>query len=593
MTLTAPGSLRPYAVAAVSVLAALAVLSLMEKSWRASTPAAVFLVAIVVSAWLSGARSATLALVLSLLCYAFFYRALDEPFSTGTHLVRLVSLVIVAGYVVWLAATNRANTQSLRQVSEELRVAIDTIPTMAWSVLPDGRMDFINRRWLDYSGLTLEEGLRDSVNTIHPEDRAGVMHEWARRVADGEAFEHEMRVRRADGQYFWFLVRTVPLRDAQGKIVKWYGTSTEIEERKRAEAAVQEKQQLLQSMLETLPVGVSVTDKRGDLIMVNAASRRIWGGSIPDRAERLERSRGFWHDSGRRVKPEEWASTAALAEGRTVLDQLVDIETFDGQRKTMQNSAAPIRNAAGEIIGAVVVNEDVTSRESTKKATHESADRLQQLSRRLFAVQEEERRHLARELHDEFGQLLTAISLHLQVAKNSPQPAAAASLDECAALVARAGERVRGLALELRPTMLETAGLDGTLRWLAELHSRQGKIAVSVSGRVSSLPNDVAITGFRVVQEALTNVLRHSGAQRAQIELVQIEGCLRITIEDNGTGFDVAKTRAQAAVQGHLGLIGMKERVEILGGALDIASTRGTGARIQVSLPVPKAPVSD
>jgi PAS domain S-box-containing protein len=586
LTLTAPASLRTYAVATVSVACALAVLGLMEASWRASTPVAVFLVAVVLSAWVSGARAAACALTLSLLSYVVFYRALDEPISTGTHLVRLASLGIVAGYVVWLAATNRANLQSLRGASEELRVAIDTIPTMAWSVLPDGRIDFINRRWLDYSGLTLEEGVRDSLSTIHPDDRVAAMELWGKRVADGEPFEQEMRIRRADGQYFWFLVRTVPLRDAQGRIAKWYGTSTEIEELKRAQSAVHDKQQLLQSMLETLPVGVSVTDERGDIVLTNAAYRRIWGGAIFERAARMERSRGFWHHSGRAVAPVEWASAHALWQGKTMLAQLIDIETFEGGRKTIQNSAAPIRNADGAIIGAVVVNEDVTARVSAEKALRESAERLQHLSRRLFAVQEEERRHLARELHDEFGQLLTAISLHLQVAKNSPQPSASASLDECAALVARAGERVRGLALELRPTMLESAGLDGTLRWLAELHSRQGKIEVSVSGRVSALPNDVAITGFRVVQEALTNVLRHSGAQHVRIELAQLDGSLRISVEDDGAGFDVAATRAQAAARGHLGLIGMKERVDILRGDLEIASTVGSGTRVSASVPL-------
>ncbi|HWI37370.1 MAG TPA: ATP-binding protein, partial [Burkholderiales bacterium] len=334
---------------------------------------------------------------------------------------------------------------------------------------------------------------------------------------------------------------------------------------------------------QTLPVGVAVTDTRGDLVMANAASRRIWGGNIAKRAERMERSRGFWHHSGKQLGAVEWASTLALWEGRTVLNQLIDIENFHGERKTIQNSAAPIRDAGGAIVGAVVVNEDVTPRVLAEKALRESAGQLQHLSRRLFAVQEEERRHLARELHDEFGQLLTAVSLRLQIAKNSPGPSAAASLDECATLVARAGERVRSLALELRPTMLESAGLDGTLRWLAELHSRQGQLAVSVTGSTQGVPNDVAITGFRVVQEALTNVLRHAHAARTEIRLAQVGGRLRITVEDDGVGFDLGAARKKAT---GLGLVGMKERVDILGGELEIVSRPGAGTRIHVSLPL-------
>jgi signal transduction histidine kinase len=297
----------------------------------------------------------------------------------------------------------------------------------------------------------------------------------------------------------------------------------------------------------------------------------------------MERSRGFWHHSGKQLGAVEWASTLALWQGQTVLNQLIDIETFDGERKTIQNSAAPIRDAGGAIVGAVIVNEDVTPRVLAEKALRESAERLQHLSRRLFTVQEEERRHLARELHDEFGQLLTAVSLRLQIAKSSSGPSAAASLDECATLVARAGERVRSLALELRPTMLESAGLDGTLRWLAELHSRQGNLAVTVTGSAQDVPNDVAITGFRVVQEALTNALRHARAAHAEIHLVQVGGSLRITVQDDGVGFDVAAARKAAP---GLGLVGMKERVDVLGGDLEIVSRPGAGTRISVSLPL-------
>jgi signal transduction histidine kinase len=222
------------------------------------------------------------------------------------------------------------------------------------------------------------------------------------------------------------------------------------------------------------------------------------------------------------------------------------------------------------------------------------AEERRDLARQLITAREATLRDISRELHDEFGQLLTAISLRLQVAKNSPE-AAPASLDECAALVARAGERVRGLALELRPTMLESAGLDGTLRWLAELHSRQGPVAVTVSGRTADLPNDVAITAFRIAQEALTNVMRHARAREVRIELVQVDGSLRVSVQDDGVGFDVAATRKKAAAQGHLGLVGMKERAEILGGELDIVSPPGGGTRVSVSLPfnsARRAPIS-
>jgi len=120
--------------------------------------------------------------------------------------------------------------EALRQSEDRLRLVIDTIPTMAWSLLPDGTVDFVNQRWLEYTGLSLEEALANSTRTVHPEDLPRVMEKWRTDMAVGKPCEDEMRLRGADGEYRWFLVRTVPLRNEQGNIVKWYGTSTDITE---------------------------------------------------------------------------------------------------------------------------------------------------------------------------------------------------------------------------------------------------------------------------------------------------------------------------------------------------------------------------
>jgi formate hydrogenlyase transcriptional activator len=132
-----------------------------------------------------------------------------------------------------------------RQKEDHLRIVIDTIPTMAWSVLPDGAVDFVNQRWLEYTGLSLEEALEDTTRTVHPEDLPRVMEKWIVDMAAGEPYEDEMRLRRVDGEYRWFLIRTVPLRDEQENIVKWYGTSTDIEDRKRAEGDLRRSESYL------------------------------------------------------------------------------------------------------------------------------------------------------------------------------------------------------------------------------------------------------------------------------------------------------------------------------------------------------------
>ncbi len=131
-----------------------------------------------------------------------------------------------------------------RKVADDhLRLVLDTIPTMAWSLLPDGTVDYVNQRWLEYTGLSLEEGLKHANRIVHPEDLPTVIEKWIVDMPAGAPSEYEMRLRRADGEYRWFLVRTVPLSDEQGNLVKWYGTSTDIEDRKRAENALRESEE--------------------------------------------------------------------------------------------------------------------------------------------------------------------------------------------------------------------------------------------------------------------------------------------------------------------------------------------------------------
>ena len=124
----------------------------------------------------------------------------------------------------------------LQKSEDRLRLAIDTIPALVWSARPDGSVDFVNQRWEEYTGLSLEEGLGWTWReTVHPDDLEGFVREWRAAVDSGEPMRTEVRVRGADGKYRWFLVRNVPLRDENGNIVKWYGSSTDIEDRKRAE----------------------------------------------------------------------------------------------------------------------------------------------------------------------------------------------------------------------------------------------------------------------------------------------------------------------------------------------------------------------
>ena len=221
-------------------------------------------------------------------------------------------------------------------------------------------------------------------------------------------------------------------------------------------------------------------------------------------------------------------------------------------------------------------------------AVQATGDRLQALSARLMEVQEAERRHLARELHDEVGQALTAVKINLQMLRRQAErDSSARRLDDSLGMVDDILQGVRRMSLDLRPSLLDDLGLGAALRWyVGGQAQRAGLTAEVVAG---SLPPDLApalaTTCFRIVQEAVTNVVRHARASRLTVTLALGEGTLHLAIADDGTGFDVAAARRRALEGGSLGLLGIEERAELAGGRSVIESTPRRGTIVRVSLP--------
>ena len=485
----------------------------------------------------------------------------------------------------------RAENLKRKQTEEELRVseakfrALSQSAPSAIFVFEADRIVYANPGASDITRYSNEElatmsfwditdpDVRDSLKGCEP----------ARQLGEAAARRYELKILTKDGDVRWLEFTQTAFEFERALAVM--AIACDITEQKQARDALRDSQQLLQQVLATLPLAVAVTDREGDILLVNQASKEIWGGGIiVSGPKRWAASQGYWHHSGKKIAPTEWASARALSGGQISLNELIDINTHEG-RRTIQNSAAPIRNADGAIAGAVIVNEDVTERVRAEKALHESAQRLQNLSRRLLEVQEQERRYLSRELHDEFGQLLGTIMLHLQTAKGIAGESLRARLEECLSLLQSAGARVRSLALNLRPQMLETDGLESTLRWLAAQHQQHTGIRTQFTGHLGEVSADLAIACFRVVQEALTNVIRHARARHVWITLKQNYGFVELTIRDDGVGFEVASTLARTVSGRHLGLVGMKERVDILGGQLQIDSRPSHGTHVRISIP--------
>jgi two-component system sensor histidine kinase UhpB len=216
--------------------------------------------------------------------------------------------------------------------------------------------------------------------------------------------------------------------------------------------------------------------------------------------------------------------------------------------------------------------------------------RFRSIARAVWKVQEEERRRLARELHDGLGQTLTALTLQLERLREKLEQAAlpelTGRLDDSVEMARLALNETRELSRLLRPPVLDDLGLAAALSWLARtLDQRTGlKVELELAALGERLDADLETLLFRLIQEALTNVLRHSGAGRAQVTLRRAGACLELRVADAGRGFDPGAVLA-AGVDGS-GLRGMRDRLELFGGQLDLVSAPGQGTVIAASVPL-------
>jgi PAS domain S-box-containing protein len=276
------------------------------------------------------------------------------------------------------------------------------------------------------------------------------------------------------------------------------------------------------------------------------------------------------------------ADSKAMAAGKT-LEFLETVPDPDGTDHFWRAFKFLFQDAAGaRYVGGMAV--DITEQKRAEAALQEYADRLQALSRRLLEVQEAERRYLARELHDEVGQVLTGLQLSLQTVRGFLPDEARQSVEETQGLLKELAGRVRDLSLRLRPTMLDDLGLLPALLWHLDRLAIQGGVHVIVqqSGLERRFPPEVETAAYRIVQEALTNIDRHAGVHDATLRLWCDQKSLHIEVKDAGKGFEPERVRAEGKSSG---LSGMNERAVLLGGRLEVESRPNAGTRIGAVLP--------
>ena len=358
-------------------------------------------------------------------------------------------------------------------------------------------------------------------------------------------------------------------------------------------------------LFETMPDGVIVANRSGDIMLVNQQAEQIFGYSkaeflalsvdslLPERF----RKRHVGHRKGYDENPHVRKMGAGL--------ELFGLKK-DGSEFPVEISLSPIQyNEENLIIAAIRDVTDVKDIENALKELNHNLEQkveertaelasanvsLDQLSQErgelytaLLDAQEEERTRISRDLHDSVGQSLTGILLYIDELEKKVGGDQVSKVKD---LAVKTLADVRNISQELRPALLDSVGLDAALKQLSRELAERSKLKISALSTVSkdileALDDDKEITLFRIAQESLTNVIRHAQAQEVSVILNMRNNTLQLSIEDDGKGFD-----STATFKGHLGLVAMRERLELVGGSFNIESEAGTGTVIYARIPL-------
>lgn len=349
-----------------------------------------------------------------------------------------------------------------------------------------------------------------------------------------------------------------------------------IAERKRAEVALRESEERYRELFENARDAIYVHDLQGNYIRVNHAAETLSG---------YKREEIVGHNFVEFVAVGDLTFGrktfyAKLAEqGETAFE--VDVIAKDGRRVPVEVRSRAIYET-GVMVGVQGIARDITERKLAQ-------DALQMFSRQLIEAQEDERRRISRELHDQIGQILTAIKMNLHTLPQVRQPSEITCyVKDNIDAVDEALRLVRDLSVDLRPPVLDDFGLVTALCWYVDRYTKRTGLTVDV---IIGLPDqnqrfsrDVETAFFRVAQEALTNIVRHAQATQVVLQLVKKGNVLLLSIKDDGVGFDPGSLRKRAPRAATLGLISMQERAYAAGGVVEIDSAISSGTEVRFSL---------
>jgi PAS domain S-box-containing protein len=486
----------------------------------------------------------------------------------------------------------------------------------------DGIITSWNRSAERMFGYSAEEAVGKHITLIIPRERWQEEDHIIGRLRRGEKVDHFETVRRRkDGTTVELSLTISPVTDRTGRVIGASKVARDFTERKRAQ---EREQQIIaeavaanakfRAVFEQTTVFAGVMTKEGVLIEANRLSLEACGYKAEEALGRPFWETPWWRNSAE-AREKIRAATPRVAQGTPYRETLV-YSWADGTERTVDFALYPIVSDAGEVLFLHPTGVDITEvkqvedkyrklsesldaevrvrtreLEMRNAEMQQQSEQLRQLSRRLLRAQDDERRHVARELHDSAGQTITVLGMAveqlLQRAESS-FPDLREEVDAVCELVKQLHREVRTTSYLLHPPLLDERGLYSALTWYAQgLSERSGvKIELDIAKDFGRLPNEMELAIFRLVQEGLTNIHRHSGSKTARIAVNREVECVKVVIADEGKGMAAERLAEIQSGGSGVGIRGMRERFRQFNGVFSITSGP-SGTDIVVTIPIP------
>jgi len=446
----------------------------------------------------------------------------------------------------------------------------ELVPVLIWMSDADQRWTYVNPAWMAFTGRALEAALADGWReTIHADDLRRCLEVLDAACERHQPFTREYRLRRHDGQYRWVLDSGIPLSAPDGSCTGYVGSIVDITERRQAEESLRRKQSELTEAQRLAAIGSWQWDASTNDVVWSDELYRI-AGLAPGSSAAAAGNHPHLYP------PEHWDRIARCADEamRSGRPYELDVEMFsNGGRRWVTARGEAIRDANGRITGLRGTVQDITAHKRAEEM-------LSNQSRRLIEAQEAERARIARELHDDIGQRLVLLSMALQQLQQSADPAG--DLQQSVAALSREtadiATDVQALSHELHSYKLRLLGVVPAIRDFCSEVAARHKVEVTFTHQdvPGTVPPDIALCVFRVLQEALQNAVRHSAAARFAVNLESTAKALTLTVRDDGCGFNPESVSRDRG----LGLTSMRERLKLVAGELVIDSKPGSGTTV-------------